>query len=232
MKAIILVAGRGRRLRPLTDRCPKPLLPIGDHTILSDCLAQLKALNPEQYVIVVGYRSKCIRSAVGESFEGTSITYVRQPGPSGPAGALYAAREKVDDPFALIYGDSIYRCDLVEPVRRFRRADHRGIVLVDRPASASTGRGRIQLGPDGAITGFGGGAGTKGWKSAGYFVLSPTIFSLPRSEFVGGGHDVMALVEGLSERGNDVAGHVLDGWRVNINIPEDLRRARERLGGR
>ncbi len=106
MDAVIIAAGRGTRMRPLTDTRPKPLLPIGDTTLL-ERIAQQAAPVVDRFVLVVGYRSDQIRDAIGEECAGRPLEYVEQPEQLGTAHAIGQVSDIVNDRFLVLNGDVI-----------------------------------------------------------------------------------------------------------------------------
>ncbi|MCA6107924.1 phosphocholine cytidylyltransferase family protein [Bradyrhizobium cenepequi] len=105
-KAVILAAGFGSRLRPLTDLRPKPLVEVNGTPILHNALRNLEAVGVEEVTIVVGYRKDAIQYACGRRFRGLEIDYVESTvfDRTGSAYSLWLARE------ALLSGD----CYLLE----------------------------------------------------------------------------------------------------------------------
>ncbi|MDK1390077.1 phosphocholine cytidylyltransferase family protein [Sinorhizobium sp. 8-89] len=105
-KAVILAAGLGSRLRPLTDLRPKPLVEVNGTPIIHNALRNLKAVGVEEVTIVVGYRKDAIQHACGSHFGGLKINYVESSvfDRTGSAYSLWLARE------ALVAGD----CYLLE----------------------------------------------------------------------------------------------------------------------
>lgn len=101
-KAVILAAGFGSRLRPLTDLRPKPLVEVGGTSILHNALRNLEAVGVEEVTIVVGYRKDAIQYACGRRFGGLDIDYVESSvfDKTGSAYSLWLARE------ALLCGDT------------------------------------------------------------------------------------------------------------------------------
>ncbi|MEK9281015.1 phosphocholine cytidylyltransferase family protein [Bradyrhizobium sp. ISRA442] len=99
--ALILAAGVGSRLRPLTDLNPKPLVQIHGTPILHNALHNLGRVGVEQVMIVVGYRKEAIQDACGSRFGGVAIKYVESPvyDRTGSAYSLWLARD------ALVSGD-------------------------------------------------------------------------------------------------------------------------------
>src|SRR6056297_900646 len=97
MQAVVLAAGKGTRLRPLTDDKPKGMVEIAGKPILTHCFEQLKALDAEEFVVVVGYRKEVIIDHYDDEFRGVPITYTHQRDQRGLAHALLTAEEHVED---------------------------------------------------------------------------------------------------------------------------------------
>ena len=106
MDAVIVAAGKGTRMRPLTDTRPKPLLPVGTTTLLERAMAQCSP-HVDRYVLVVGYRGDQIRETVGDEFDGKPVAYVDQHERKGTAHAVGKAAEIVDDRFLVLNGDLV-----------------------------------------------------------------------------------------------------------------------------
>jgi len=110
--AIILAAGESRRTRPLTNRRPKPLIPLLGQPLLAHILDELAGL-VTQATLVVGYMAEAIEAHFGPSYRGIDLRYVRQREVNGTAGAMLAAGP-ADGPFFLLYGDNLVaRADLL-----------------------------------------------------------------------------------------------------------------------
>ncbi len=124
MRAIILAAGEGYRLRPLTTYMPKVMLPVGNKPILEYVIDSLRKNEIEDITIVVGYRADKIKQYFGNGSEfGVRISYVEQKKQLGTAHALYQA--KIDEEFLLLYGDN-----MIEPqcVRELLKTDVNTII--------------------------------------------------------------------------------------------------------
>ncbi|MBB3458815.1 NDP-sugar pyrophosphorylase family protein [Rhizobium sp. BK313] len=96
-KAIVLAAGVGSRLRPLTDLRPKPLVEVGGTPILFNALRNLNAVGVKEVTIVVGYRKDAIQCACGRNFNGLAVDYVESTrfDMSGSAYSLWLARDSL-----------------------------------------------------------------------------------------------------------------------------------------
>lgn len=106
MKAVILAAGAGKRLRPLTDYIPKPLLPIGGKPTIGEIVKNLGVLNLQEIIVVIGPEGNEIKRYL-EKFE-APISYVIQKPPMGTAHALSTAAKRIDGDVLVTAGDSVY----------------------------------------------------------------------------------------------------------------------------
>ena len=106
MYGVVLAAGRGTRMRPLTDRRPKPLLPVGDRPLL-ERVFDTAADVVDEFVVVTGYRGEAIRETVGDSYRGHPVHYVEQAEALGTAHAVAQAEPVVDDDFLVLNGDVV-----------------------------------------------------------------------------------------------------------------------------
>jgi len=132
LKAVILAAGKGTRLYPLTRRIAKPLLPLVNRTTLLYAFDRLKELNVQEICIVVGENEISIRQALGDgSAHGVKLSYVRQLDPHGLAHAVGFAKEFVaGDPFVLYLGDAIYDTSLANIAATFMERGCANLSLV------------------------------------------------------------------------------------------------------
>jgi glucose-1-phosphate thymidylyltransferase len=110
MKGVILAAGKGSRLYPVTHIVPKPLLPLANKTTLAYCFERLKEMGVDDLCLVVGENETKMREALGDgSAFDVRLSYVRQTDPHGLAHAVGFAKDFVaGDPFVLYLGDAIY----------------------------------------------------------------------------------------------------------------------------
>lgn len=112
MQAIILAAGKGARLRPLTHTIPKPLIDIGGKTLIQHALDALPKTIDEVFIVVNHLREQLIE-AVGSGWNGKPVTYAIQEPLTGTAGALHLLRNHLHDSFLVVNADDLYdQCDL------------------------------------------------------------------------------------------------------------------------
>jgi bifunctional UDP-N-acetylglucosamine pyrophosphorylase/glucosamine-1-phosphate N-acetyltransferase len=115
MKAIVLAAGQGVRLEPLTNTRPKHLLPIGGKPIVIHVINALKEAGVKEAVIVVHYLAEKIKQILGDGTDyEMKLNYVEQHELLGTANAILEAEQFVEEDFLLIYGDLLVTADSVK----------------------------------------------------------------------------------------------------------------------
>ncbi len=113
MKAIILAGGRGKRLRPITDYVPKPLVPIKNIPIIEWQIKYLKKYGVNEVIICTGYKTKMIENYLGMKNIGVKIKFSIEKSPLGTGGAIKKAGKMINDKsFFVINGDVITNIDL------------------------------------------------------------------------------------------------------------------------
>lgn len=141
MKAMILAAGRGERLRPLTDHVPKPLLAVGGKPLLAWHLERLAAAGFTEVVINVAYLAERIVAAFGDGRTfGLHISYSREDEPFETAGGIAHARPLLGEmPFLLLNADVFCNCNLARLRRRALRGRLAHLLLAPNPAHRPQG---------------------------------------------------------------------------------------------
>ena len=113
MKAIILAGGRGKRLKPITDYVPKPLVPIKNIPIIEWQIKYLKKYGVNEVIICTGYKSKMIENYLSVKNTGVKIKFSIEKSPLGTGGAIKKAGKMINDKsFFVINGDVITNIDL------------------------------------------------------------------------------------------------------------------------
>lgn len=108
MQAVILAAGQGKRMGPLTQNRPKVMLPAANKPLLSHVMLSVRNAGIKEFVLVVGYNAGAVKEYFGDgSWMNASIEYARQKNQLGTADAAASAQELVEDRFLLLNGDVI-----------------------------------------------------------------------------------------------------------------------------
>ena len=120
MKAIILAGGRGKRLRPVTDYVPKPLVPIKNIPIIEWQIRYLKKFGIDEIIISTGYKKEMIKNYLDvKKIEGVKIKYSVEKTPLGTGGAIKKAGKMIEEEsFFVINGDIITDIDLSKIVKK------------------------------------------------------------------------------------------------------------------
>ena len=112
MKAVILAGGLGSRLKPFTEAIPKPLLPIGEKSVLEIQIERLKSFGFLEIFLATNYKSEYIENYFGDgSRYGVSLTMSKEIKPLGTAGPLLLLKEKLNEPFVVMNGDILSLID-------------------------------------------------------------------------------------------------------------------------
>ncbi len=130
VRALVLAAGRGERLLPLTEELPKPLLPVAGRPLVAWSLERLRRAGVEGVALNLHHRGERIRAALGASFRGLPLTYSEEPELLGTGGALPPLAEffAAADIVLLVNGDSLCRWPLARLLDQHWRERRRGAV--------------------------------------------------------------------------------------------------------
>lgn len=234
MKAVVLAAGEGTRLRPLTEDKPKGMVEVDGKPILTHCLEQLAALEADEFVIVVGYRKQDIIEHFGDEFEGIPITYAHQREQKGLAHALLTVEEHIKEDFMLILGDNIFNANLEDVVRRQREERADAAFLVEEvPWEEASRYGVCDTNKYGEITDVieKPDDPPSNLVMTGFYTFTPAIFHAchlvqPSNR---GEYEISEAIDLLIQSGRTIDAIRVDGWRIDVGYPEDRDEAEQRL---
>jgi NDP-sugar pyrophosphorylase family protein len=231
MKALILAAGRGTRMKDLTDNTPKPMIEVGKRHILTWILGEIHAAGIDHFVVVTGYHANIIEDHFGDgSGHGFRVDYVRQTELNGTAKATLLAREAIGEcDFFLSYGDIITDpINYTSLIARFRETGADAIMsvnYVEDPYRGSailfdeeTGRisRMIEKPPQGTVPSH--------WNSSGLFCFKPDFFdhtvTAPKS--ARGEYELAGAIQSYIEAEKTFLAHKIEGFWGDIGTPEDL----------
>jgi len=108
---VIMAGGKGTRLNPLTKVLPKPLIPIGDRSMIEVIMDEYANYGIDEFIISINYKGKMIRAYLEESKEKYNINYIEEPKPLGTAGSLIFLKDKVKSPFFVSNCDILIKDD-------------------------------------------------------------------------------------------------------------------------
>jgi NDP-mannose synthase len=227
-RAIILAGGRGTRLAPFTSVLPKPLMPIGNRSILEIVVDQLGHCGFTDVTLSVGYLSHLIRAVFDHrtagGAPGPTITYVHEDSPLGTAGPLRLVGE-LTDAFLVMNGDLLTDLDYADLVRRHRES---GTMLTVATQRRTTRLDYGVLHLDGAhgdvraVTSYEEKPEFVSNVSMGVYVLEPRVMDFIPAD---GAFDFPDLVHALLDAGLPVCAYPYDGLWFDIGRHDDYERA-------
>ncbi|QHS16192.1 sugar nucleotidyltransferase [haloarchaeon 3A1-DGR] len=234
MKAVVLAAGQGTRLRPLTDDKPKGMVEVAGVPILTHCFDRLIDLGADELVVVVGYKKEVIIDHYGDAYEGVPITYAHQREAKGLAHALLTVEDHIDDDFMLILGDNIFQANLEDVVRRQREDRADAAFLVEEvPWEEASRYGVCDTNQYGEITDVieKPDDPPSNLVMTGFYTFTPAIFHAchlvqPSDR---GEYELSDAIDLLIQSGRTIDAIGLDGWRIDVGYPEDRDEAERRL---
>jgi len=143
--AVVLAAGEGTRLRPLTRNRPKPMLPAANRPILEHVFDALVEAGIEQLVAVVGFKRDRVQDHFGPTYRGVPITYVTQNKQLGSGHALLQARTAVDGPLLVMNGDRLVDAGTIEAVATsYDETGDTSIAVVERQDTSRYGAVQVR----------------------------------------------------------------------------------------
>lgn len=135
MQAVVLAAGRGKRLKDLTEDLPKVMMPLNGKPIIEIILKQLSMADVKEAVIVVNYKKEKIIEYLGEEIFGIKLKYAEQKETNGTATAVLSAEPYITEKrFFTVAGDSVFPTDILE---RLKKHKSEGVLSVCRVNDAS-----------------------------------------------------------------------------------------------
>ncbi|WP_226042362.1 UTP--glucose-1-phosphate uridylyltransferase AglF [Natrinema sp. DC36] len=234
MKAVVLAAGEGTRLRPLTEDKPKGMVEVDGEPILTHCFDQLAALGADELIVVVGYLKEVIIDHYGDEYEGIPITYSHQREQQGLAHALLMVEEHIDDDFMLMLGDNVFQANLEDVVRRQREDRADAAFLVEEvPWEEADRYGVCDTNKFGEITDVVEKPDNppSNLVMTGFYTFTPAIFHAchlvqPSNR---GEYEISEAIDLLIQSGRTIDAIGLEGWRIDVGYPEDREEAEARL---
>ncbi len=234
MEAVVLAAGKGTRLRPLTEDKPKGMVEVDDKPILTHCFEQVVELGANKLIVVVGYMKEKIIDHYGDEFEGTPITYAHQREQLGLADALLTVEDNVDGDFMLMLGDNIFDANLQDVIRRHQEDRADAVFLTEKvPWEEASRYGVCNTNAYGEITEVveKPDEPESNLVMTGFYTFTPAIFHACKlvQPSDRGEYELSEAVDLLIRSGRTIDALRLDGWRIDIGYPEDRGEAERQL---
>ncbi len=221
MKAVILAGGLGTRLKPFTEAIPKPLLPIGEKSILELQISRLMQYGFEDIFVATYYKADYIRSFLGDGSRfGARVTVSREDKPLGTCGPLSLLRDELDEPFLMMNADVLTLLDLGE-LYDFALNVAADFVVATKEIMTPFSFGRIWSDGD-MITKMEEKPELKTEILAGIYIMKPPVLALvPSNTYFG----IDTLLKNMLADGIPVAKYLIKEFWLDIGQLDDYEEA-------
>ncbi|QLC50419.1 NTP transferase domain-containing protein [Methanolobus zinderi] len=231
MKAVILAAGEGTRMRPLTESRPKVMLPIANKPMIEHTIDAAVAAGIRDFVLITGYHEDALKDYFGNCDNGISIEYVHQEQQLGTADAIGCAKGHVEGSFVVLNGDMLISA---EHIRELISSDRDAVITVKEVDDPSH-FGVIETDEDRVTKIIEKPANPpSNLANAGIYLFRDTIFDfIDRTELSPRGElEITDSLQMLIEAGGNVGYQVLKSEWIDIGRPWDLLDANKVLLGK
>lgn len=218
---VIMAGGEGKRLRPLTQACPKPMLQVAGKPLLEIILQQCLDAGFENFYFAVNYLKEQIQDHFQDgSAWGARIQYLEEDQPLGTAGALSLLPQCPDHPILVLNGDVLTRVDYAHLLRF--HVDHQSeATMCIREHSTQIPYGVVRI-DDVKVVALEEKPWLTHYVNAGIYLLNPDILDLvPKGTFI----DMPHLLEAAAQQGKFVSAFPIHEYWLDVGHPETLERA-------
>ena len=227
MKCVILAAGVGKRMYPLTITRPKVMVPIANRPILEHLLLSAKSAGIKNFVFVVGYKKELVKSYFEDGSKwGVKISYVFQKDQLGTANAIGVTEDKAGKRFLVLNGDVLIKSDCIkellekkeEAVLTLTRREGKGFGVVKVDGNSVK---KITEKPKDAKIGL---------VNAGIYMFNRSVFDAIEKTKLSkrGEYEITDSIQYMIDKGTDVGFHTVEDW-IDVGYPWNLLDANEDL---
>lgn len=222
MQCVILAAGKGTRLRPLTENTPKPLVKVAGKTLLDHIVGVLPSA-VDELIIVTGYLEEQIKEYCGEEFYGKKVTYVHQEEQKGTGHALWLCKDLIKDRFLFMFADDLHGANDIARATSYTRSML--TLTTDNPERF----GIVVRHPDGTLAEFieKPEHPPSNLASTGVMVLDDHIFDFDLKVEKNGEFYLTDVIAEYSEK-YPIAVVEQNTW-IPVGYPEDVEKAEKRI---
>lgn len=221
LPVVIMAGGKGTRLKPITNVIPKPLVPIGEKTILETILDQFEEIGCTKFYMSVNYKADMMKYYLGQLDHKYEIEFFQEDKPLGTIGSVSLLKGKITTPFFVSNCDSINEQDYRD-VYDYHVQNHNDLTIVTMVKSFRIPYGVIETGEDGLMVSLSEKPELTYQVNTGVYILNPTcIDEIPENEFF----HITNLMEKIKARGGRVGCFPVSehAWKDMGEWPEYLK---------
>ena len=221
LPVVIMAGGKGTRLKPLTNVIPKPLVPVGDKTILEVIMDQFEAIGCHKFYMSVNYKADMMRYYLSQLDHKYDIEFFMEDKPLGTIGSVSLLKDKIHTPFFVSNCDSINEQDYRD-VYKYHQSNHNDMTIVTMVKSLKIPYGVIETGEDGLMVDLKEKPEHTFMVNSGVYILNPELIDeIPAGQFF----HITHLMEKVKARGGRVGCFPVseNSWRDMGEWPEYLK---------
>lgn len=221
LPVVIMAGGKGTRLKPITNVIPKPLVPIGDKTILETILDQFEEIGCTKFYMSVNYKADIMKYYLSQLDHKYDIEFFQEEKPLGTIGSVSLLKGKITTPFVVSNCDSINDQDYRD-VYDYHVSNHNDLTIVTMVKSFKIPYGVIETGEDGLMVSLSEKPELTYQVNTGVYILNPNcINEIPENEFF----HITHLMEKIKARGGRVGCFPVSehSWKDMGEWPEYLK---------
>lgn len=221
LPVVIMAGGKGTRLKPITNVLPKPLVPVGEKTILEVIMDQFESIGCRKFFMSLNYKADMIRYYLGQIGHRYDIEFFSEDKPLGTIGSVSLLKGRIDTPFFVSNCDSINEQDYRD-VYDYHLRNRNDMTVVTMVKSLRIPYGVIETGADGLMTAIREKPDQTYQVNTGVYILNPGLIDeIPRGEFF----HITQLMEKVQARGGRVGCFPVSehSWKDMGEWPEYLK---------
>jgi len=221
LPVVIMAGGKGTRLKPITNVIPKPLVPVGDKTILEEIMNQFEGIGCKKFYMSVNYKSDMMRYYLSQLEHKYDIDFFEEPKPLGTIGSVSLLKDKLTTPFFVSNCDILIDQDYRD-VYEYHLTNKNDITMVTAMKNFRIPYGVIETGENGLMTGLKEKPDLTYMINTGVYILNPDLINeIPKNEFF----HITQLMEVVKARGGRVGCFPVseNAWRDMGEWPEYLK---------
>ena len=223
MKVVILAGGLGSRLKPFTEVIPKPLLPIGEKSVLEIQIERLKKFGFDEVFLATNYKSEYVENFFGDgSRYGVKLAISKEEKPLGTVGPLTLMKDKLTEPFIVMNGDVLSLIDFGK-FYSFAAAKNNPLTITIKKIVMPYAFGNIFF-KDDLVTGIEEKPNIITYALAGMYCMTPAVFDyIPHNEYYG----MDSLIKNLLDKKIPVTKYETEEYWLDIGRIEDYDKAQK-----
>lgn len=221
LPVVIMAGGKGTRLKPITNVIPKPLVPVGDKTILEVIMDQFEGIGCHKFYMSVNYKADMMKYYLSQLDHKYDIEFFMEDKPLGTIGSVSLLKGKITTPFFVSNCDSINEQDYRD-VWDYHLQNHNDMTIVTMVKSFKIPYGVIETGADGLMTALKEKPEQTYQVNTGVYILNPELIDeIPEGEFF----HITHLMEKVQARGGRVGCFPVSehSWKDMGEWPEYLK---------